>query len=97
MSARVWVLGADDPEMMAIEALLMQTGEEVRYATMGGVCFVSDGLPGPDGRVKTVCQSGTPEQIAAFMGSWAPAHGLTDIYGDPARGFAGGDKQEDAR
>jgi len=58
-----------------------------------GVCFISDGLPGPDGRTKTVCQSGTPEQIDAFMRVWAPAHGLTDTYGDPARGFAGGYKE----
>jgi hypothetical protein len=55
-----------------------------------GLCFVADGLPEPDGRVKVVCQSGTPEQIRAFMQSWAPAHGLMDVYGDPARGFAGG-------
>lgn len=55
-----------------------------------GLCFVSDGLPGPNGRTKIVCQSGTPEQIEAFMHSWAPANGLADIYGDPARGFAGG-------
>ena len=31
----------------------------------------------------------TPEQISAFM-SWGPSNGLTDIYGDPQRGFAGG-------
>jgi len=55
-----------------------------------GVCFIADGLPGPDGRVKIVCQSGTPAQIDAFMRVWAPAQGLEDIYGDPARGFAGG-------
>jgi len=55
-----------------------------------GECFVADGLPGPDGRVKIVCQSGTPEEIEAFMRVWAPAQGLIDIYGDPARGFAGG-------
>jgi hypothetical protein len=24
------------------------------------------------------------------MEHWAPAEGLVDIYGDPARGFAGG-------
>src|SRR5690606_32336092 len=54
------------------------------------LCFVADGLPGPDGRVKVVCQSGAPEQIRAFMEHWAPAQGLTDIYGDPRRGFAGG-------
>jgi hypothetical protein len=58
-----------------------------------GLCFVADGLPEPDGRVKVVCQSGTPEQIRAFIESWAPAHGLMDIYGDPARGFAGGYKE----
>ena len=58
-----------------------------------GICFVADGLPGRDGRVKIVCQSGTPEQIRAFMTVWAPALGLVDIYGDPARGFAGGYKE----
>lgn len=55
-----------------------------------GLCFISDGLPDPTGRVKVVCQSGTPEQIRAFMAHWAPAAGLVDVYGDPARGFAGG-------
>lgn len=55
-----------------------------------GVCFVADGLPGPDGRTKVVCQSGSPDQIRAFMEAWGPANGLQDIYGDPARGFAGG-------
>jgi hypothetical protein len=55
-----------------------------------GLCFIADGLPGRDGLVKVVCQSGTPEQIRAFMEAWGPAEGLQDIYGDPARGFAGG-------
>lgn len=55
-----------------------------------GLCFVADGLPEPDGRVKIVCQSGRPEQIKAFMHQWAPTQDLVDIYGDPARGFAGG-------
>lgn len=62
-------------------------------AAREGICVVAD-LPGPDGRVKVVCQSGEPEQIAAFIERWAPAHGLTDIYGDPARGFAGGYLEE---
>src|SRR5690606_10452727 len=53
------------------------------------LCFVADGLPGPDGRLKVVCQSGSHEQIRAFLEHWAPAQGLTDLYGDPARGFAG--------
>ncbi len=54
-----------------------------------GQCFVADGLPGPDGRVKVSCASGSPEEIRAFQ-RWAVAQGLVDIYGDPARGFAGG-------
>jgi len=58
-------------------------------AARDGVCFIAS-LTERDGRIKVVCQSGTPEQIEAFMRVWAPAHGLTDIYGDPARGFAGG-------
>lgn len=55
-----------------------------------GQCFLADGLPDADGRTKVVCQSGSPEQIRAFLDDWAPAHGLVDLYGDPARGFAGG-------
>lgn len=60
-------------------------------------CYITKGLPGRDGRVKVICQSGIPIQIKAFMNGWAPANGLTEIYGDPARGFAGGYlPQEDA-
>lgn len=60
-------------------------------ATREGICFVSS-VRERDGRTKVVCQSGTPEQIRAFINKWAPSHGLVDIYGDPARGFAGGYK-----
>lgn len=53
---RRWVLGAPDPEMSAIDALIRQAGETV----------------------------------ARFLaGDW-PAGELVDLYGDPARGFAGG-------
>ena len=55
-----------------------------------GECVVADGLPGRDGRTKVICQSGSPDQIETFMILWGPDQGLTDIYGDPARGFAGG-------
>ena len=58
-------------------------------AAREGVCFVADLSPGPDGRRKTVCQAGSPDQITAFK-QWADREGLVDIYGDPARGFAGG-------
>jgi len=32
----------------------------------------------------------TPETVRTFMDQWAPAQRLVAIYGDPARGFAGG-------
>jgi len=57
-------------------------------AAREGVCFIADGLPDPDGRIKIVCQNGTPEQIEAFR-EWAEHRGLVDFYGDPARGIAG--------
>jgi hypothetical protein len=54
-----------------------------------GESYISGPLAGPDGRRKVTC-SGSPEHIRAFMDSWSPAQGLVDLYGDPARGFAGG-------
>lgn len=53
------------------------------------VGYISGPLIGQDGRHKYTC-SGRPEIVSAFMQEWAPDNGLTDIYGDPARGFAGG-------
>lgn len=85
----VCACGGFDPQWAA-DLRGQHVPELPEAAAREGVCFVADGLPGPDGRVKVVCQSGSPEQIEAFMRVWAPAHGLTDIYGDPARGFAGG-------
>lgn len=44
-----------------------------------------------DGREKVVLGGcTTPEVVKTFMEQWAPEQGLTGIYGDPARGFAGG-------
>lgn len=44
-----------------------------------------------DGRRKVVLGGHTtPETVRAFLSEWAPAQGLVDTYGDPARGFAGG-------
>src|SRR5690606_7352832 len=54
-----------------------------------GIGYVAGPLRSPDGRRKITC-GGTPEQSRAFLDHWAPAHGLVDCYGDPARGFAGG-------
>lgn len=36
MTSRIWILGASDPEMAAIEELLGKCGETVAYATVGG-------------------------------------------------------------
>jgi hypothetical protein len=44
-----------------------------------------------DGRTKIVIGGAASDRaINAFMKAWGPANGLTGIYGDPARGFAGG-------
>lgn len=58
-------------------------------ATRAGISYVSGPLECPDGRKKITC-SGTREVVEAFMTQWGPAQGLTDIYGDSERGFAGG-------
>src|SRR5690606_34614139 len=43
-----------------------------------------------DGRRKIVLGAADEETVRAFMEKWAPREGLADLYGDPARGFAGG-------
>jgi len=44
-----------------------------------------------DGRKKIVIGGHTtPLTVRAFLETWAPSQGLVDLYGDPARGFAGG-------
>ena len=37
----------------------------------------------------------SPEQVRWFKSEFAQAEGLVDVYGDPARGFAGGYKEAD--
>lgn len=63
--------------------------ELVEAATRDGVSYIAGPFVGPDGRRKFTA-SGPSEVIEAFMTYWAPRNGLTGIYGDPARGFAGG-------
>ena len=57
--------------------------------TRYGIAYIADGLPDRDGRKKVVC-SGPTEVVRAFIEHWAPANGLVDMYGDPARGLAAG-------
>ena len=52
-----------------------------------GMGYISGPLVGRDGRRKFTC-SGNTEQVETFL-STNPL-GLVDLYGDPARGFAGG-------
>lgn len=58
-------------------------------ATRMGVGYVSGPLVDPDGRRKITC-SGSAEQVRAWLTCWAPRNGVSDTYGDPSRGFAGG-------
>lgn len=64
------------------------TRELPEAAARLGIGYVSGPLVGPDGRQKITC-SGSASQVRAFLDHWAPAQGLVDAYGDPARGFAG--------
>jgi len=59
-------------------------------AMLEGVAYITLVID-RDGRQKIVLGGyTTPEIVQAFMLEWAPKQGLVGIYGDPARGFAGG-------
>ncbi len=59
-------------------------------AVRDGVAYLAT-VADRDGRKKIVLGGHTsPETVKAFLETWAPAQGLVDLYGDPARGFAGG-------
>lgn len=53
-----------------------------------GLIATKNRVNGPEKIV--LCGAATPETVRYFMNSWAPAHKLVDIYGVPARGYAGG-------
>lgn len=42
-----------------------------------------------DGRQRVILRCGLPDTVRVFEQQWAPTQGLVDVYGDPARGFAG--------
>jgi len=59
-------------------------------AIRDGVAYLAT-VTDPEGRTKIVLGGHTtPETVRAFLSEWAPAQGLVETYGDPARGFAGG-------
>lgn len=59
-------------------------------ASREGVAYLAT-VADRDGRRRVVLGgNASPEVVRAFMDTWAPGQGLVDLYGDPARGFAGG-------
>lgn len=92
-----WIVNAADAALVDEQAALSvrDMRRELPYPELPeaacrlGVGYISGPLVDRDGGRKITC-SGSPEQIQAFLFHWAPNNGLVDIYGDPARGFAGG-------
>lgn len=81
----------DDDEHLVVSDMRREAPwpELPEAATRLGIGYMSGPLESPDGRKKFTC-SGSSAQVTAWMRHWAPKAGLIDIYGDPARGFAGG-------
>jgi hypothetical protein len=78
-----------DPEMVEVADMREQNIPELlEAAARENICFVASQTD-RDGRIKIVCQVGSPAQIQAFQ-AWAKNQGLVDIYGDSSQGFAGG-------
>ena len=99
---RLWVLGASDPEMAAIETLLAQAGESVAYATLAGARIhpgnayqaetLSDFPHGPIDEVVLVeCGFKEPDQVLGLVFGQTGGHGKVTIVdhhrpGDPGYG-----------
>lgn len=64
--------------------------EAQEAAARMGVAILYE-LPKGD-RIQVGLIGATPEQVRYFKEVFAPEEGLQDVYGDPARGFAGGFK-----
>lgn len=78
------------PPVMVRDMRGVHVAELPEAGTRYGISYVADGLPGPDGRKKVVI-SGERRAIELFFDGFSSANkGLVDLYGDPARGFAGG-------
>jgi hypothetical protein len=59
-------------------------------ATRSGIAYIATPKPGPDGRVKVVLGAAPAPAVEAWLRGEGAAAGLVGLYGDPARGFAGG-------
>lgn len=99
---RLWILGASDPEMAAIETLLKQAGEQVAYAMVGsnrvypGNAYKAATLPeypaGPFDEVILVeCGFTEPDQFFGLVFGETGGHGKVTVVdhhrpGDPGYG-----------
>lgn len=97
---RLWILGASDPEMAAIESLLIEAGEKVAYATLGGKrarpdqAYRADNIELASGRVEDLPESSEGLDVyevecTAFMPALTGAnHTSIDHHrdGDPGYG-----------
>ena len=80
---RIEIGGAEIADLRG--PVIPELPEAATYLGLGYLAEVAD----RDGRRKIVISAGE-NTLREFMGSLASAQGLTDIYGDPVRGFAGG-------
>ena len=82
-SPRIWILGAPDPAMGAIDGLLSDSGESIAYAAIGGPRVPPAGAYAADGIAPA--ERGPAGRDPVGSGSVF----LVEC-GDPARGIAGG-------
>lgn len=68
-------------DLLAIQVAVLAAGETALLRHR-------DVLGGPE--KWSIAGHARPETIRAFMQDWAPAQGLTGVYGVPERGYAGG-------
>lgn len=92
-AAKAKVSGAPRLELAPNVSVRDMRGAAVRElpeaALQLGESYLAGPLNTPDGRRKYVV-SGSSDVVEAFLNAWAANNDLTDTYGDPARGFAGG-------
>lgn len=102
INSRLWVLGAGDPEMAAIEKLLREAGERVAYAIVGGARVhpgnayraqtLSEYPMGPlDEVILIECGFEDPDQVLGLVFGAAGGHGKVTVVdhhrpGDPGYG-----------
>lgn len=84
-------------EVVDLRFLELGNGYDVRYLCLQQSILennVSNALfihgSATSGHRKRAVVNGSANVVRAFIKTWAPLHGLVDIYGVPTRGYAGG-------